>query len=206
MNRLILSYEDHFLHFYFGTSDLLDCAIPDNCRHMDDSCLENCFDALVQGANVRVECHQSARSLVHYIMDHYCFVKAAGGLVSDAQNRYLLIFRQGHWDLPKGMVEPGETLRQAALREVQEETGVAHLAVDSLLLKTYHLYNKYGGWHLKQTAWYSMRSIASDPLQPQVEEDIDQAIWVPANEAIQRLGSSFASLQLLCDKLQPTRP
>ena len=32
--------------------------------------------------------------------------------------------KDGHLGLPKGHVEPGETLRQAAFREIREETGI----------------------------------------------------------------------------------
>lgn len=43
-----------------------------------------------------------------------------------AQDRTWLLLNYGkHWDFPKGHVEPGETDRQAALRELSEETGIA---------------------------------------------------------------------------------
>jgi 8-oxo-dGTP pyrophosphatase MutT (NUDIX family) len=40
----------------------------------------------------------------------------------------LLLRAWSHWDFPKGNVETGESLMQAALREVQEETGICDLA------------------------------------------------------------------------------
>jgi 8-oxo-dGTP pyrophosphatase MutT (NUDIX family) len=54
---------------------------------------------------------------------------SAGGLVFDRKGRVALVRerrRSGErrWTLPKGKLEPGETLQQAALREVHEETGV----------------------------------------------------------------------------------
>ena len=52
------------------------------------------------------------------------WVRAAGGIVTAPDGTMLLIQRNGRWDLPKGKVEPGETLLQAALREVEEETGI----------------------------------------------------------------------------------
>jgi bis(5'-nucleosidyl)-tetraphosphatase len=41
--------------------------------------------------------------------------------------RYLLLRAYNYWDFPKGVVEPGETPLQAAVREVKEETGIAEL-------------------------------------------------------------------------------
>jgi 8-oxo-dGTP diphosphatase len=52
-------------------------------------------------------------------------VKAAGGIVI-RDGRVLLVHRPryGDWTLPKGKLEPGETWRDAAVREVEEETGL----------------------------------------------------------------------------------
>jgi len=60
-------------------------------------------------------------------MPHHDF--AAGVVVfhvdADAARTYLVIKSAGgHWELPKGHAEPGETWRQTAVRELREETGV----------------------------------------------------------------------------------
>lgn len=57
-------------------------------------------------------------------------VYAAGALcwrVVDGTIRVLVVHRPGHRDvsLPKGKVDPGETLPQTAVREVREETGLS---------------------------------------------------------------------------------
>ncbi|WP_055475833.1 NUDIX hydrolase [Gordonia sp. HS-NH1] len=56
-------------------------------------------------------------------------IVAVGALITDEDGRILLILRRnepsaGHWSLPGGKVEPGESLRQAVIREVEEETGL----------------------------------------------------------------------------------
>jgi 8-oxo-dGTP pyrophosphatase MutT (NUDIX family) len=60
---------------------------------------------------------------------HTVYVRAAGGIVTAPDGTMLLIRRNGRWDLAKGKVESGETLLQAALREVEEETGIKVFSV-----------------------------------------------------------------------------
>jgi len=54
-------------------------------------------------------------------------VVSAGGVVFDARGRVLLLRRtdEGTWCFPKGHVEPGETLKETAAREIREECGLA---------------------------------------------------------------------------------
>ena len=96
------------------------------------------------------------------------------------ENEYgeiLMIFRRDKWDFPKGKVEPGETFECAALREVEEETGVQQLTITEALPDTQHTYTLDGSGILKTTHWYRMRAPKQE-LVPQTEEDIAQALWI----------------------------
>lgn len=137
------------------------------------------------------------------------YVRAAGCIVADDEGHLLLIHRNGRWDLPKGKVEAGETLLQAALRETLEETGVQAVAgsrqpvAGSSPVKTYHIYNLYGGWHLKQTSWFRARAVGIAPQgTPQQEEGIAEVCWVDAAEWHRRLQSSYGTLRTLSSKLK----
>ena len=53
-------------------------------------------------------------------------VEAAGGVVLDGEGRVVLVHRPRYddWTLPKGKLDPGESFEEAAIREVEEETGL----------------------------------------------------------------------------------
>jgi 8-oxo-dGTP pyrophosphatase MutT (NUDIX family) len=68
--------------------------------------------------------------------------KAGGGLVYNTKGEILFIFRNGKWDLPKGGIEKNEKIKQTAVREVEEETGVTGLEVVEKLPKTYHVFKQ----------------------------------------------------------------
>ncbi len=166
---------------------------------MDDSDLSACFEALVQsGQDVAVRMkNASLRLWAEYVKKHYICVKAAGGVVFNGDGLRLLMTRNGRADLPKGKVEEGETLAQAALRETQEETGLSCLQLGGLLLKTYHIYDLYGGWHFKQTSWFSMRAEDGQRLVPQTEEGISDLLWLPEAEWRSSLRDSYATMKLI---------
>ena len=122
-------------------------------------------------------------------------VGAGGGYVvrrSDAgEVEVLLIFRRGAWDLPKGKLDPGETVREAAHREVSEEVGIKKKTLTVLedLGTTVHGYAwaKHDMYAIKTTFWFSM-STTAERFTPETREGIEKVDWVPWAEARERLG------------------
>ena len=88
------------------------------------------------------------------------------------------MFRRGKWDLPKGKLDPGESLETCAQREVKEETGISHLELIRFLLVTEHEYEERGKLILKETHWWLMKTSGNQKLIPQTEEDITELKWI----------------------------
>lgn len=135
-------------------------------------------------------------------------VGAGGGYVvrrtDDGGVEVLLIFRRGAWDLPKGKLDPGETVQEAAHREVSEEVGVKKkkLTVLEDLGTTVHGYvwAKHNMYAVKTTFWFSM-STEAESFKPEKREGIEKVDWVPWAEAADRLG--FETLRRHLASLDP---
>ena len=121
-------------------------------------------------------------------------VNAGGGLVENRRGDFLLINRNGLWDLPKGHQDPGEDIRVTALREVKEETGIEELELKELICITDHCYKRNGIWHLKHTWWYKMLDRKPLDLIPQREEDISKAAWVAKSSLPPFLQNTYPSI------------
>ena len=112
----------------------------------------------------------------------FLVVQAAGGLVLNEKDALLLMMRRGRWDLPKGKLDPNETLEHCAVREVEEETGLRNIRLGEPLVVTYHTYDENGKHFLKESHWYRMKVSGSQSLVPQAEEQITQVKWVAEGE------------------------
>ena len=112
-----------------------------------------------------------------------CFkiLEAAGGYVLNSDQQLLVFLRRGSWDMPKGKIDKGETPEQAAVREVNEETGLQHIELGPFLTETWHTYTQKEERILKRTYWYAMRT-PDTQVVPQTEEDIERIEWVNPQE------------------------
>jgi 8-oxo-dGTP pyrophosphatase MutT (NUDIX family) len=121
-------------------------------------------------------------------------IAAAGGLVKNEKKEYLFIYRLDKWDLPKGKIEKGETIKQAAVREVEEECGITVQKLGKKIGKTYHAYISRGEVVLKKSYWYKMKALGQDKLKPQKEEGITDARWFSKDKMSVITKNTFPSI------------
>jgi 8-oxo-dGTP diphosphatase len=124
-------------------------------------------------------------------------VRAAGGIVLRHGERgleVLLVHRPAYedWSLPKGKLEPGEPEREAALREVEEETGLRCLLGREVGTTEYFDSRR----RPKQVRYWTMVAPDGDPA---AANEVDDVWWASPAEAAERL--DYAHDRALLDGL-----
>ena len=121
--------------------------------------------------------HPKKSELLKVFKSKIKVIYASGGIVSNEKSQILFIYRRGKWDLPKGKAEKGETIRETAIREVMEETGIEHLKIDKFFSNTFHIVRNKKKYFLKETSWFLMSSNYKGKLNPQEKEGIKSVKW-----------------------------
>jgi 8-oxo-dGTP diphosphatase len=103
--------------------------------------------------------------------------EAAGGVVlRDGELAVVHRPRYDDWSLPKGKLEPGETFEQAALREVEEETGLHGRLVRELPSVEYEVRGR------PKLVRYWLMSVVDDPgFTP--NDEVDELRWLSPADA-----------------------
>jgi 8-oxo-dGTP diphosphatase len=106
------------------------------------------------------------------------------GAVAVDDGRLLMVRRGhgpafGHWSIPGGRVEPGETLAEAVVRETAEETGLEVMCGDLV------------GWVERIGADHhyvilDFRVTVMDERAPVAGSDASEVAWVPLQEVVER--------------------
>jgi 8-oxo-dGTP pyrophosphatase MutT (NUDIX family) len=115
---------------------------------------------------------------------------AGGVIVRRLRGRwYLAAIRprgkpEGTWALPKGLIDPGESGAETALREVAEETGLAG-RLDGKLGDVRYVYTRGGERIFKVVSFFLLRYTAGriGELPPGMEREVEEARWLPLEEA-----------------------
>ena len=130
-------------------------------------------------------------------------IEAAGGVVVNDRGEWLMMRRNGRWDLPKGHLECGERIEACAAREIAEETSVRAEPVRPLC-RTWHAYYfpKTERWELKRTHWYELRAVACGDLVPQTEEGIETVVWCTPAEAMAHAAGGFPTVRAVLERLE----
>lgn len=103
----------------------------------------------------------------------------------DPREYLLLHYPSGHWDFPKGHVEAGETDLQAALREVQEETGMRVVDVHPGFLHDFEYYYKREGATIRKSVAYFVGRVPAREVQ--VSHEHRGFVWLPYEKALERI-------------------
>ena len=105
------------------------------------------------------------------------------GLDESSRLKVLLIQRakdpfKNHWALPGGFVDEDETLEAAALRELQEETGVSNVFIEQLF--TFGTPGRDPRGRVVTVAYYALINLAEHKIG--ADTDAQDVKWFPINE------------------------
>jgi 8-oxo-dGTP pyrophosphatase MutT (NUDIX family) len=127
----------------------------------------------------------------------------AAGLEISEEQRMILKSLKNHDD---ALLDHQDLLtsvaRNAAIREVKEETGLKEVTITNDLPSTWHIYKEKDFDILKQTFWFEMHADSAQPLTPQVSEGIFLVKWTSPRAIHCILSHTYASIrELLLDLL-----
>ena len=189
----------------------LDLSLYIMLNYMKNNDIEQLIEQFVlnqENTNNIIIFHKNVEKLKTDFFNYFSVIEAAGGVVFNDKMELLLIYRRGSWDLPKGKIDDGETIESAALREIEEETGVKYLnIIKPISLKdtqqniTYHYYENDRIKCIKLTHWFVVQSKNNKMLTPQLEEDIEQAIWIKKQDINKYYNNMYGSIQDVLDSL-----
>ena len=116
----------------------------------------------------------------------------SGGIVfrftKDRKDIDILLIQdsKGRWTIPKGHIEPGETAKMTARREIEEETGLRNVSVLAWLGKIHFKYRRLDKLVLMTTQVYLVQSLDTHE-RPTAEKWMKGIRWFTFNEALETI-------------------
>lgn len=111
---------------------------------------------------------------------------SAGGIVFNDKGEILVTqhSQNHHWSFPKGLIDPGQTTEEAALREVKEEGGVVAEIVEKIGYNKY-VYTFNEEKIFKVVTYFLMKYVSGDPKDHDWE--VSEAGWYAPEDALKQL-------------------
>jgi len=134
----------------------------------------------------------------------YVKIEAAGGLVQ-RKSTYLIIERNGLWDIPKGKIDEGELPEEACLREIEEECGIIGHTIKYPLIETYHTMKWDDEDALKKTYWFMLEYNGVEATFAQHEEGITKAEWMTEEQMFGIRERTYGSINDVLDAYKEKR-
>ena len=131
--------------------------------------------------------------VLNQVKKMFKIIKAGGGVVKNNNDQILFIYRLKKWDLPKGKLDKGETVRECAKREVEEETRVK-VNLKQKIISTWHTYTRNKKFILKKTTWFKMDCVDDSKMKPQKKEKIEKVEWMNNSTIKEILLNSYKTL------------
>ena len=120
---------------------------------------------------------------------------SAGGVVYrvvEGRPLFLLIRDSyANWGFPKGHLEQGEAPETAAVREVEEETGLEEVESRGVI-ETIDWYFRFRGRLIHKVCHFYLMESGSDSTSPQKAEGITECQWVPYEEGAKMISYANA--------------
>lgn len=175
-------------------SDLADDVLIMNASYEQiDNLLKIMTDKKLKKVHSIFISSRSKRDLINHIKSKFKVIEAGGGIV-EKKGKLLMIHRRGVWDMPKGKLDKGETIRTCAKREVEEETGVK-VKIDQKIDAVWHTYTSKKKYILKKTHWYAMKCVSDEKMAPQEDEGIKKVEWMDMEQVRKALHDSYRSIR-----------
>ena len=131
------------------------------------------------------------------------WISAGGVAFRDVEGRkdiaVIRSARESRWQLPKGIIDPGETEEQAALREVREEAGINCELIRKIDAIDYWYVDRWSSEPVrvhKYVHFFLMRYVSGEISDH--DHEVDGVRWAPPAEAVQLL--AFPAEQKIVEK------
>jgi len=161
--------------------------------------MDNILDQLDSGVPLQlislVVSVKDIKAIKDYLRRRFKVIDAAGGLVVK-RGKFLMIYRMKKWDLPKGKRDPGESSRQTAIREIDEECNIK-VKLGKRIVTTWHTYTMNRNPMLKRTRWYEMDLVDDSEMKPDHKESIEDIRWMTRKEVYHALENSYNSIRFV---------